>query len=128
MEVEAWRNKHLSDEEIAEVRTLLYSLPKTSWPIARQLPPLSLVKISVPTGSPMLTKLMGKELFGMVLDYGISHNQPFVISAVLDDDGNPLLDHEGRLQVGITVPSSLSMVASCGPITSQWMTRNFSDS
>ena len=110
------------------MRALLYSLPKTSWPIARQLPPLSLVKVSVPTGSPMLTKLMGKEIFGMVLDYGTTHNQPFVISAILDDDGNPLTDHEGRLQVGITVPGSLTMVASCGPITSQWMSRNFSDS
>lgn len=121
MHVEAWRSKELKSEEVADVCKLLYSLPRSVWPLARNLPPLALVKIVSPTLSGVI--------YGMIIDYGETPGRtPYVISAVLDKDGNLCTDAiSGELQVAVTTVSALQLVASCGPITSQWMLRHFCD-
>jgi hypothetical protein len=120
MEVESWRNKKLSEEHVGEVCKLLYSLPRLSWKTARNFPPLALVAVNVPKYP---------EMFAMVLDYGLTPTQTqFVISALLDADGHLIYDPSGQLQVAVTDPRALSLLASCGPITTRWMSLRLCDS
>ncbi len=98
---------------------MLFSLPRPTWPLAREFPPLTLVKINVPDR---------EETFGAVIDYGATRDGiPLVISAVLDRDGQMLRDPNGELQVAIAEPRALSTIASCGMFMTSWMARHFCD-
>lgn len=120
MEVENWRNRELSDEALAEVKKMLFSLPRAQWSLARQLPPLSLVKIKVQDYP---------ETYGTVLDYGFSpSNGLFVVSAILDKEGQITTNANGNIQAAVTTVNCLTLLTTCGQITTKWMNQHFCDS